>query len=44
MEVCMALIYDVIALLALWGLQLRRPVDANEGLSVEQSNLDGKSF
>lgn len=35
----MALIYVVIALLALWGLRLRRPVDVFAGLSVEQSTM-----
>lgn len=35
----MVLIYAVIALLMLWGLRTRRPVDAAAGLSVEQSTM-----
>ena len=35
----MVLIYVVITLLALWGLRIRKPVDATAGLSMEQSTM-----
>ncbi len=35
----MVLIYVAIALLALWGLRIRKPALADAGLSMEQSTM-----